>query len=59
MATTLSEKKIKTVVQKTVRAELMRFFAALLPHVSIKEQREIETKYGKPSRAGTGKGIYA
>ncbi len=53
MATTLSEQKLKSVLVKTVRAELMRFFAALLPEVSAREQKEIETKYGKPSRAGT------
>lgn len=53
MATILNEQKIQKVVQKTVRAELMRFFAALLPEISTREQREIETKFGKPSQPGT------
>lgn len=47
---TLSEQKLKNVVAKAVRAELMRFFAALLPEVSTREQREIEVAHGKPSR---------
>ena len=37
MATTLNEQKIKNVVQKTVREELMRFFDALLPAESMTE----------------------
>ena len=48
----LSEQKIQKVIQKTVREELMRFFAALLPEISNKEQHAIEMKYGKPSKAG-------
>jgi len=49
MSSILNEQKIKSVVQKTVRAELMRFFTALLPEISSREQKEIETKFGKPS----------
>ncbi|MEK7554243.1 MAG: hypothetical protein AAB517_02650 [Patescibacteria group bacterium] len=39
-------------VHDALRAEMMHLRASLLPAVSPKEQREIEHKYGKPSRKG-------
>ena len=37
-------------VEEALRAEMMHMRANALPLVSLKEQREIERKYGKPSR---------
>src|SRR3989344_3012032 len=39
-------------VHDAVRAEMMHLRASLLSSVSAKEQREIERKYGNPSRKG-------
>jgi hypothetical protein len=47
-------KQMKVLVQNTVRdtvvKELARARLGALPFVSVREQREIEKKYGKPSR---------
>lgn len=55
MATiTIPKKEFKTLVKESVREvltqELMTFRALLLPFVSQKEQKDIERRYGKPSR---------
>ena len=39
-------------VHSALRAEMMHIRASLLPSVSAKEQREIEHRYGKPTRKG-------
>lgn len=39
-------------VHDALRAEMMHLRASLLTSVSATEQREIECKYGKPSRKG-------
>ena len=39
-------------VHDALRAEMMHLRAKMLPSVSATEQREIERKYGKPSRKG-------
>lgn len=50
----ISRRELKSVVKESLREvfsqELMRFRALLLPAVSPKEQRDIEKRYGKPSR---------
>jgi len=55
MATiTIPRKELKTIVKESVREileqESMKFRALLFPLVSQKEQRDIEKRYGKPSR---------
>lgn len=54
MAITISKKELKNVVKESVREvinqELIKLRALLLPYVSPREQREIESLYGKPSR---------
>jgi len=51
---TIPKKELKSVVKESVREvlnqELMRFRALLLSSVSRKEQKDIEKRYGKPSR---------
>jgi len=51
---TIPKKELKTAVKESVREvfeqELMKFRALFLPLVSRKEQRDIEKRYGKPSR---------
>ena len=53
--TSVSKKELKSIVKESLREvfsqELMRFRALLLPAVSPKEQRDIEKRYGKPSRS--------
>ena len=41
---------IKESVKEALNTELMKIKALLLPHVSQKEQREIERLYEKPTR---------
>ncbi len=41
---------VRQSVQETVEAEMARIRATLLPLVAKKEQRDIETRYKKPSR---------
>ncbi len=57
MTTTLSEKKLKVLVKESVKEALdsnfMKLSSILLPHVSTKEQKEIERLYKKPTRKTT------
>jgi len=51
---TFPKKELKTIVKESMREifrqELMNFWFLLLPFVSQKEQKDIEKRYGKPSR---------
>ena len=51
---TIPKKELKTIVKESVREILeqdsMKFRALFMPLVSQKEQRDIEKRYGKPSR---------
>ena len=57
MTTTISEKKFKNLVKESVRealgTELMKLRALALPDASMKEQKDIEKRYRKPSRRYT------
>lgn len=50
----IPKKELKTAVKESVREvlaqEFMNFRAVLLPYVSQREQKDIEKRYGKPSR---------
>ncbi|MDD5738546.1 MAG: hypothetical protein PHY72_01295 [Candidatus Pacebacteria bacterium] len=50
----LSEQKLKTLIKESVRegikAEILKLRVAFLSYVDNAEQKEIEKKYGKPSR---------
>ncbi len=50
----LSERQLKTLIKEGVKeafkTEIMKLQALVSQHVSLKEQREIERLYGKPSR---------
>ena len=55
MATiSIPKKELKTIVKESIREileqESMKFRALLLPFVSQKEQKDIEKRYGRPSR---------
>lgn len=54
MATALNNKKLKALVKESVReavnAEFTKLGAFLSPHISKDEQKDIEKRYGKPSR---------
>ena len=54
MATITSDKKLKSLIKESVRevlgTELMKLRALALPEVSDKEQKDVEKRYGKPSR---------
>ncbi len=54
MTTNISDKKLKGIIKESIRevfnANLMKLRAFALPHVSDKEQKDIEKRYGKPSR---------
>jgi len=54
MTTQLTEKKIKSIVKKSVSevldSKLLKFGAVLFPYASKKEQREIEKLYKNPSK---------
>jgi hypothetical protein len=54
MTTEVSEKKLKNLIKESVKevleAELMKLRAFMLPEVSHEEQKDIEKRYGKPSR---------
>ena len=49
-----NEQKLKTLIKESVRegirAEILKLRVAFLPYIDNKEQKEIEQKYGKPSR---------
>lgn len=51
---TIPKEKLKTMIKESVREvleqESTKFRALLLPFVSEKEQKDIEKRYGKPSR---------
>ena len=40
-------------VEEIFRREMRKLHASLLPYVSKKEQRDIEKRFGKPSRVYT------
>ena len=54
MTTTLSEKRLKGIIKEGMRevlgTEIMKLRALALPEVSDREQKDIERRYGKPSR---------
>jgi len=54
MTTGVSEKKLKSLIKESVKevleTELMKLRAFVLPEVSQDEQKDIEKRYGKPSR---------
>jgi len=55
MATiTIPKKELKIIVKESVREileqESMKFRSLFMPSVSQKEQKDIEKRYGKPSR---------
>ena len=54
MTTSLSEKKLKSLIKTSVRevleTEFMKLRALALSDVSSAEQKDIEKRYGKPSR---------
>jgi hypothetical protein len=54
MVMQIDEKKLKALMKESIRevmkAELMQFRAFVLSEVSKKEQKDIEKRYGKPSR---------
>jgi len=51
---TIPKKELKTIVKESVREileqESMKFRALFMPLVSKEEQRDIEKRYGRPSR---------
>ena len=51
---TIPKKELKTIVKESVREifeqESMKFRALLMPSVFQGEQKDIEKRYGKPSR---------
>lgn len=54
MATITSDKKLRSLIKESVRevleTELMKLRDLALPEISKKEQKDIERRYGKPSR---------
>ena len=54
MATNVSDKKLKALIKESVKevlqAELMKLRAFALPDVSPDEQKDVETRYGKPTK---------
>jgi len=54
MVVNTSDAKLKTIVKESVkealRAEMMKLRALVLPEVSEKEQKDIEKRYGAPSK---------
>lgn len=50
----VSKKEFKSVIRESIRealaSELVRIRAAFLPFVSDNEQKDIERRYGKPTR---------
>ncbi|MBI4132571.1 MAG: hypothetical protein HY473_00520 [Candidatus Sungbacteria bacterium] len=54
MTTSVSEKKLRNLIRESVKealgTELAKLRALALPEVSAKEQRDIERRYGRPSR---------
>lgn len=58
MVTTVSEKKLKSLIKQSFRevleTELMKLRALALPEISQQEQKDIERRYGKPSHKRAG-----
>lgn len=54
MTTAILKKELRSAIKESVKEafeqELMNFRAFCLPFVSLKEQKNIEKKYGKPSK---------
>ncbi|MEK7536830.1 MAG: hypothetical protein AAB584_00065 [Patescibacteria group bacterium] len=54
LTTAITPDKLKSIIKDSLREvlalELMKLRADLVPYVSSREQKEIEKKYGKPSR---------
>jgi len=54
MVVNISDTKLKTLIKESVRealkAEVMKLRALVLPDVSEEEQKDIEKRYGAPSR---------
>ena len=54
MVTTLTDRKLRSLVKESVRealeSQIMKLRAFALPGVSKKEQKDIEKRYGTPSR---------
>ena len=54
MVVNISDTKLKTLIKESVRealkAEIMKLRALVLPDVSEEEQKDIEKRYGSPSR---------
>ncbi len=54
MTTSVSEKKLKSIIKQSVKevlgAEFMKLRAFVLPEVSREEQKDIEKHYRKPAR---------
>lgn len=52
---TIPERRLKALVKESVKealaGELMNLRALVLPNVSKKEQKDVERRYGKPSRS--------
>jgi len=59
MVISVSDQKLKGFIKESVRevleTELMKLRAFALPEVSEQEQKDIEKRYGKPSRKRGGK----
>ncbi|OGZ54189.1 MAG: hypothetical protein A3H64_00040 [Candidatus Ryanbacteria bacterium RIFCSPLOWO2_02_FULL_45_11c] len=55
MVTVLDDKKLKALVKESVReavnAEFTKLGAFLSPYISKEEQKDIEKRYGRPSRS--------
>ena len=54
----VSDKKLRSLIKESMRevlkTELMKFRALASPEVSDREQKDIEKRYGKPSRKRAG-----
>jgi len=52
--TTISDKTLRSIIKESVRevleAEVTKLRALALPEVSSREQKDIEKRYGQPSR---------
>lgn len=54
MITNVTEKKLRSLIKESIQEvfenEIMKLRALALPEISEREQRDIEKRYGKPSR---------
>lgn len=57
MVISVSDRKLKGFIKESVRealeTELMKLRVLALPEISEKEQKDIERRYGRPSRIGS------